>query len=334
MPVTHQEIADIVGVSRVAVSQVLHKSRRSRISPEKQLEIERIAREMGYRPRNLTTHNIGYVSPADALNLSGESHFLRLIDRASHEAGYRLVLTTMESDDPRKLDEVLNPKTVDGVIFTRWLGGKIRNLLSPEVPWVVVSDEDSVPETVDQVVMDSVDAGKKMTRHLLEFGHQRICVLGAPGVGSVTTHLKNGARQVLKEAGLDVAGLTSIEPRRDRDIEAAFRATMSQKAAPTAFIVFGTEKIVTLFFLLSAMNLQIPRDVSLISLFDSYMFEPLTPQITATTAMDEILATRVVGRLLEKLADPNSPPRRIAVPAELIIRDSVASVAGRSKLRK
>ncbi len=64
MRITHQHIADKLGISRTLVTSALHGSSGSRISSERRREIENLAREMGYRPRNMTTRVIACIMPS------------------------------------------------------------------------------------------------------------------------------------------------------------------------------------------------------------------------------------------------------------------------------
>jgi DNA-binding LacI/PurR family transcriptional regulator len=319
---THQQIADVVGVSRVAVSQVLHKSQRSRISVEKQREIEQVAREMGYLPRNLTTRNIGYVGRANALHLAGENRQLLLVDRALRAKGYKLILTTLEGDNPQSLGDIINPKTVDGVLFTRWFGGEIRGLLPPEVPWLVMADEDAVDSDVDKVVMDTVATTIKVVKHLQEFGHRRIGTISSVGIGGVTSHINEGVRQALCETNHNEE-FHRLEILHDADIKNELLPMMKGPNAPTALIVFGTEKLAVVLSILYSAGFKIPEDVSLVSLLDSHLLEALTPSITATTAMGEEVAERAVNRLIEKINSPNLAPQHIMIPGEIVPRGSV-----------
>jgi LacI family transcriptional regulator len=333
MPTTHQEIADRAGVSRALVTRALHRTHRARVSPRTRHEILKVARELGYQPRNFTTYNIGYVGRTDALRLAGESRFLLLIDQALRRAGFRLVLTSLSGDDKDPhIDEILNPKTVDGVIFSRWFGGQVCNVLSPEVPRIVVSDEDAIPLTVDKVVMDTVGIAEKVVEHFLELGHRHIGIVASPGKGGVTGHLHQGVEKALVEAGLPGTH-DSIEVHTDADIANGLEALMNRPDAPTAFLVFGAEKSVTVLNVLNFLGYRVPEDVSLISLIDSHLLEPILPAITATTAMDDVVATRTVARLLERIENPTLAPRHILVPGELIHRQSVGPVRRRRKKR-
>lgn len=334
MSITHQEIAEKAGVSRALVTRALHRTHRARVSPRTRREILKVARELGYQPRNFTTHNIGYVGRTDALRLVGESRFLLFIDQALRQAGFRLVLTSIGKDEPHpQIDNILNPRTVDGVIFTRWFGGKISQLISSEVPWIVISDEDAIPKSVDKVVMDTVGITGKVMEYLLELGHRHIGVVSSTRVtGGVTAHIAKGINHAFCSAGLPET-MSLIAVGLGEEVPPQLTALMQKPQAPTAFIVYGSEKTVTVLNVLNFLGYRVPQDVSLISLTDCHLIEPMIPPISATTAMDETAATRAVERLLEKIQNPASPPRHIYVPGDLIHRQSVAPAKGHVKRR-
>ena len=93
--------------------------------------------------------------------------------------------------------------------------------------------------------------------------------------------------------------------------------------APTAIVIYGTEKVVTVLHLLSRLGLQIPKDVSLVALLDSHMLWSFMPKITTTTALGDDVAEKAVERIIEKIQNPESAPRRIAIPGEIIEGGSV-----------
>jgi DNA-binding LacI/PurR family transcriptional regulator len=323
MSVTHQEIADRAGVSRTLVTRALHGTHGARVSEETRQAILKVARELGYQPRSFTTYNIGYVGNSDTLFLAGESRFLLLTDKALRQAGFRLVLTSVDRDGKPVLGDVLNTKTVDGVIFSRWFGSAIHQTLPAKMPWVVLSDEDEIPVTVDKVTMDTVATSQRIATHLIEKGHRHLCILANPSTGNVTTHMHIGIREALAKAGLPEI-VSSIEVTADSQIAVPLKVKMRQENAPTAFVTFGAEKTVTLLNILNAYGYRVPQDVSLVSLLDSHLLEPLMPPIMATTAMGPDVAQQAVRRLLEKIENPASPPKHTYIPGELIQRPSVA----------
>jgi LacI family transcriptional regulator len=321
--ITHQKIADQLGVSRATVTQALHGTRSSNLRPELRREVQRTARRLGYQPRNRTTHTVGYVMRMDSIKLAGESRLLMLTDQALRAAGYRLTLACPHDDDVESLRDALSAKAVDGVLFTRWFGGQVRKLLSPEVPWVVTSDEDGIGADVNVVTVDTIQAAELLTQHLLGHGHKRIClVTGKSGLG-FHERQKAGVCTALRQADLPVSNLQTVEVNYDHEIAARLRPHLRSASPPTAIIGASPEKTLTVLNLLCHDGFRVPADVSVVSLMDSALLEPIIPPVTTTTFGIGV-AERATQRLIEMIHDPSSPPRQILVPAQIMERHSVA----------
>jgi LacI family transcriptional regulator len=333
MRVTHQTIADELGVSRAAVTQALHGTRGSNLRPEMRREVQRMARRLGYEPRNRTTHTIGYVMRMESMKLAGESRMLMLADQAFREHGYRLTLAGAHDGDVESLRESLTPKQVDGVLFTRWFGGKVAELLSPEVPWVLASDEDGVGPAVDVVTVDTLQATETLAQYLMGFGHQRICLV--TGIGGLGFHerQKAGVQAALAQADLPGTYLTTVEVMYDHQIAALLRPILGSTTPPTAIIGASAEKSLTILNLLCHDGYRVPQDVSVVSLVDSELLEPIIPPVTTTTFGDEAVV-RAVQRLMEKIHDPATAARQTLVPAQIIERQSVAPARKASRIER
>jgi DNA-binding LacI/PurR family transcriptional regulator len=333
MRVTHQKIADDLGVSRAAVTQALHGTRNSNLRPELRREVQRAARRLGYQPRNRTTHTIAYVMQMESIRLAGESRMLMLADQALREAGYRLMIASVHNDSVESLRETLNPKMVDGVLLTRWFGGKVKKLLSPEVPWVLTSDENGIGSHVNMVTVDTLQAAESLTRYLMGFGHERIClVTGSRGSG-FHERQKAGVCTALAQAELPVTNLQMVEVRYDHEIAVQLRPILKSNAPPTAIIGASAEKTLTILNLLCHDGFRVPDDISVVSLVDSELLEPVIPPVTTTTFGDEA-AKQAVQRLVELIEDPDSAPRQTLVPARMIERQSVAPVRKTSRAQR
>lgn len=322
--VTQQEIADALGVSRQLVSHALHGTRSSRISAETRHEIRQQARLMGYVPPNRTTHTIGYVAPLDLQMLAGESRFMVFMGQALRKAGYRLMLQDMSGSDAESLRDVLSAKSVDGVIFSSWMNGDVKNLLAPEIPWLVVADDNGIPPEVDVVTLDTLQSTEILAGHLLSAGHKRLCLISGAGGSGFHERAKAGVRTALAQAELPESNLTVIEVAFNTQIGSPLLKAMQGPNPPTAVIGIGVERVIAAMNHLSRAGYLMPEDVSIVSLLDHWLLEPLVPAITTTTAAGPEAAETVVQRLLEKIESPDSAPRQILVPAQLVERASVA----------
>ena len=323
--ITQQQIAEIVGVSNVTVSNVLHRGRNSRISLEKQREIQRVAREMGYRPRGLNTRTIGFVIASGELHLDVTENEIVYAHETLKARGYRMLFVMIDDANPESLREVLNQKTVDGVLFTCWCGGKIQHLLPDDVPYVLLSEERGSPD-IDQVSTDTETMALETTRRLLAMGHKRLClVTGSPGIG-YHERLKRGVAAGLRESGLPPAAASIIEVAHNDEIGTQLIELLNSPTPATAIMAASAGKAMVALNRLQWAGVSVPDQVSLVSFGDSYRLTPLKPAISALTVLDRDMMEQGVERLMQRIKNPLLEPRQIFLSAHYIERDSVASL--------
>ncbi len=333
MPVTQQEIAEQLGVSQETVSRVLHRSHRARVSDETRHEIESLARKVGYRPRNRTTHTVGFVLRGETLADEMTALWLREVGEALQQCGYRLSVVSVRGDNLEQLRETLAPKAVDGALFFESFGQRLQDLLSPQIPFVVVSDEENIGADTDVVTVDIIGTLERLTCFLLQKGHQQLCLASVAPELLIYRQIEQGIRRELVRAGLSPEHLRVLHldtgakgnvPRGG--MGQAFLKGFAKPPQPTAVIAADLWRAVPVAYALRDAGYRIPQDVSLVSVFDSHHLWELTPPVTATTAYDHTVAQRAVARLLEKIEAPDSAPRHERIAGEIIERGSVAQI--------
>jgi LacI family transcriptional regulator len=329
MRVTQREIAEKTGVSQVTVSHVLHRPHRARISAERRREVLRVARELGYTPRNLTTHTIGLVVDAQTLWIDVTINLLIHADQILRRHGYRMMVVTLEPHDLAAGKELLDQKMVDGAIFPEWHGGAIRRLISPQVPWVLTADEELEDDSVDQVAVDAAQTAAYLTRYLHERGHRRIgLITGEIGIG-YHERLERGFFQAMDEAGLPRACaslIRSVGQRGYETIEEELLALMSSPQPPTALLVGSPGGAMVALNRLQSAGYRVPEDISLLSCVDGMRLEVLRPAITAGNAVGREATRQAIERLIARIKAPATPPQRTRVPVEIVERTSVATI--------
>jgi LacI family transcriptional regulator len=325
--VTQQDIADAVGVSHVTVSHVLHRSRRSRVSAETQQQILRVAAEMGYTPRDVTTHTVALVIGADDLRSEVTSSILADADTLLRKHGFRMTVSTLDVASIGQAKNFLNQKTVDGVIFTDWYGKASRRLLPLPVPWVLLADADDVGAGVDQVAADTVQTASMVTEYLLARGHKQLCLFtGRAGIG-FHERARRGILKALYEVGLPPSCMMAIhdDPPRTPDFEEVLVPLLKKSGhPPTAVVTTSFGGAMVAMNRLQRCGFRVPADVSIVSLTDSPRLEALRPAVTSTTAVGFDVVRLAVERLIQKIRQPETIPRRLLVPSEMIERESVA----------
>jgi len=220
---------------------------------------------------------------------------------------------------------MLNPKVVDGAIFMRWPREGRTALQSLEIPYVVTADDDRVEPDVDQITMDTAETLRRLTRHVLSYGHRKLILITGPGGISHNEYIKEGVLRELAAAGLDKANCTIFESRTDSGIMEPLRRALEQDGRATAIIADSPEKGAVALNYLSRWGYEVPRDISLAAVLDSRQFSVLEPAVTATTALGESVAECAVSRLVERINNPDMEPQKIYVPGEIIERQSVSA---------
>jgi LacI family transcriptional regulator len=179
---TSQDVADLAGVSRSAVSLVLNGRGAGNIAPDKQALIMEAARSLGYTPnavalslRSRRSSTIGVVTDATATTAFG-GLLLRGASDVALAAGHLLLVIDTRNDPQREARayETLQNRQVDGFLFAamslrpydvppalRGASSALANCYAPD---------DSLPAYLP----DEVAGSRSVTRHLIERGHRDI----------------------------------------------------------------------------------------------------------------------------------------------------------------
>ena len=75
-------------------------------------------------------------------------------------------------------------------------------------------------------------------------------------------------------------------------------------------------------------GLRCPADVSVVGFNDMTWSARLSPPLTTVRVPHQRLGLEAAPLLLERLADPGTPPRHVVLPVELVVRESTAKARG------
>jgi DNA-binding LacI/PurR family transcriptional regulator len=287
--------------------------------------IEQAAREMGYRPRNVTTHTIGYVvTSLHYLRSQLEQEILIAGESALRRHGFHLTLINAEPLSKQAFEDVVNLKTVDGVLLSAWEGGRFESLIAPQIPYLLLSEEEVGPH-VEQICVDFKGTFANILRYLLGFGHERIAALMGRSGKSFYLRMSRAAKAAALEQGdprlkLRVIGAPPLESAPQ------LIKLLREPEPPTAVIVADYQHALSVYCDLLTHGLRIPQDVSLVSVCDSREFPFLKPPITATSAGGCEIMDLAVERLMGKINMPETIPHHRSLPGSLIERGSVGPV--------
>ena len=322
--VTQQQIAELAGVSHVAVSYALHRPHLGRINAEKQREIQEIADRLGYQPRRMTTRVVGLCVSLRNLGLNVVTNTILFANAALAQRQYSLLLLAGDEAHPERFAQI--EKTVDGVlVFDQQLAAQ---MVPVSMPSVLIADADpqTLAPNVDWIALDIEAAARAATRHLLERQHERLALLTGNEQSAFWEHQKSGFFGAIREAGLPPDAGQVVPVGGSAWVAGALEKLFAAPAAPTALLAGSAGYAAVSLTVLQNAGRRVPDDVSLLALEDGHHLAAMRPAISAHTQIEAAVVEAAVERLLTRISKParcKEPVRRL-LPGALIERDSVA----------
>lgn len=326
-----KDVAAAAGVSTATVSRVLsdHPHVRAHVRDR----VLAAVAELEYRPNLLArslrarqTNTIGLILP-DIRNPFFAS-ISRAVEDIAYEHGMTVILCNTDENPEREALylEVMRAEQVSGVILSSTQ--RIARLadLNLDVPLVLV-DRAFKNSDVDAVLLDNMSAAAELTTHLLERGYRRIAAL----IGDTNTtgrERQRGYEAALREYGL--APLQSlikiVRPRIDTGCAAAIE--LLEAAQPPDAILAGNSLLTAgVLQAIRKRNLRIPQDVAVVG-FDEPLWASLVePAITTMAQPTDDIGKTATELLLQRIAEPQRPARKVILQGELHVRASSAAKA-------
>ncbi|MFH9422573.1 LacI family DNA-binding transcriptional regulator [Streptomyces sp. NPDC017529] len=325
---TMVDVARQAGVSVATVSHVLNETRPVR--PDTRAAVLKAIDELGYTHNTLArslvtsrTRSIGLA--VSAISNPYFTEILQGVEAGALEAGYSLLIADPH-DDPaheQKVVRLLHERRVDGMILAPSAepAGMVGYLTRRKVPAVFL--DRLVGDAYDQVCAENTAPVRQLVEHLADLGHTRIgLVAGLPGL-STTTERVQGYREGLRARGLPFA--PELLAGGNSEAEGAQDATRHLLAAcepPTAIITANNAMTIGTLRALRDLGLDVPRDIAL-ACFDDFSWADLfAPRLTAISQPSKEIGAAAVRLLLERLEEPDRPPRTLRLPCTYVHRDS------------
>jgi len=360
--VTIIEVARLAGVSTATAGRVLGGYGYS--SEQIRDKVREAAEKLGYRPNLLArglitgkTQTIGVV--AGDMESPFYASVLRGIADVARNRGFGIVVTNSDEIFQREREAVqlLMEKQVDGMIVTPsdlQSSKHLKDVVAAGCP-VVQIDRRVHGLEADSVTVDNVKAAKECIEHVIAAGHRRIGLISELEQ-STTGDLKSfidldahgrldtaalypswqrlaGYLQAHREAGIPVdldlvrrVGAYSAEAAKEETLD-----LLQGSGRPTA--LFTTDGLMSAGAMdaISELNLDLPRDLSLICFDDLEWMRFLRPGISAIAQplneMGRVAARLILGRINGDI----SPFQRQVLAPALRMRGSVAEPQAQSR---
>jgi LacI family transcriptional regulator len=327
-----EQIAKISGVSRSTVSRVINND--PNVSDVTREKVLRVVKRVNYTPnaaaRGLAagrTHVLGLVIPTGVAALFSDPYFPILIQGVSSACNareYSVMLWLAEPEyERRQIRQIMYSGLVDGVIVSSMLlnDSLVQALSESDLPFMLVGRH----PTDTQVKLRRCRQHRRVARsgdpsaaagRLRATITVRRTVAGSDRLAGYLAALHD--RGVISDPGLTVEG--------DFTEAGGYRA-MQQLLSRRIDAVFAASDIMAIGALraLREAGLRVPEDVAVVGFDDLPQSARTEPPLTSVRQPIYRLGATTVDSLLDLIEYPDSSPRRIVLPTELVVRASCGS---------
>lgn len=327
--VTLLDVARRANVSRATASLVIRKS--PLVGEETRRRVEEAMRDLGYvynmgaaRLRAERSRIVGVIVP----NLSNPffAELLFGIEAVIGESGMAVFLSN-SGDLVERQDTLvrrMREHGVDGVILCPAAGTGpefARRIAGWDLPLVQVLRH--ISGDLDYAGADYTGGMRQAVDYLASLGHEVIAFAVHGPIHSAYLERVEGFRQAMQARGLDPDLIVRV-PDRIAEIAAAAPLVLGQAEEPSAVICFNDVIALGLSAGLYDLGRGVGRDFSLIGFDDVTDAEAMRPRLTSVSTAPVAIGENAARLLLERIADPSLPPRRIVGDTVLKIRQSCA----------
>ena len=329
--------------------------------------VQMMAKQMNYRPKASAralaggrTHTVGllFVDTGAGLGhiLSWYASTFKMITTMLAERDYFMSLATWsrsheESEQSDStLPRMFRESAIEAALMVRTPSGPLleRTLRQQHLPLVMI-DAAPAPGRIT-VAVNECRAAELAVEHLVQLGHRRIvyiplllaCEPGpavirnavGPYVAPRLSEYPRGyARAMVAASLLPSSGWD--EPFPDDGYEPFLKRLFATSDPPTALIVADDIAAVSAISWLPPHGIQVPRDVSVVSLcslgeLSHDMLANMYPThgVTCQKNMQEQVAAIAVEKLMQLIKNPSEPVESVLLDPELVVRGSTGPCPG------
>lgn len=324
-----RDVARLAGVSYQTVSRVLNEHPSIRPATRDRV-LEAIAR-IGYRPnqaaRALVTarsRTIGVLTGQTANY--GPTTSVTAIEQAAREAGYRLSITSIASNEVTSIKAALDHLLTQSVEAIVVIAPQVRVLeaireMAIDVPYVTLQNADL--DGAHSMSVDQVAGARMAMRHLIELGHTEIMHISGP-----RDWIEADARMQGYLDAMDAADLRTRAPiLGDWTASFGYYAGLELLRFRDFTAVFASNDQMALGFMHACreVGLEIPRDISVVGFDDIPEAAHFAPPLTTIRQNFGEIGRRAVSQLLGALQGKSLEHEQIR--PELMLRQSTAAPA-------
>ena len=329
---TIQSVAERAGVSIATVSNVLNSN--GRVGADSRKRVLEAIEALAYRRNSLASslrsrrsRLIGLVIP-DITN----SFFATIaydFEELASDTGYDFaVVTSRESvDRERQRVQALLSRQIDGLIVVPASDTSllITALNEVSLPPLVVLDRGLDLAGTDTVGTDGEAGAYTATQHLLRLDHEQIAVIVPTlELGTMRDRVA-GHKRALKDARLSVSPRILVGGPTVDGARTVIEEELLRAGRPTAIFAASSVAALGAIKAIHALDLKMPKDISLIAFDDADWMVASRPAITTVSQPTEEMVKLGWNLLLQRMLggrNIKSAYTRTRLPCALQVRES------------
>ncbi|MEP3844202.1 MAG: LacI family DNA-binding transcriptional regulator [Paracoccaceae bacterium] len=330
---TIKDIAQRSGAGISTVSRVLNNS--GYVSSATRSRVEKAIADLGYRPnasarmmRNGRSNLIGILVPSIKVDF-----FARLahrLEQALFAQGYQTLICSTAEDVGHENEYVsmLLAQQVDGavVVSVGGDGGAFSRLKDAGIPLIAL-DRQLDGLGVKSVRADHFAGGQLATEHLIELGHSKISIIGAPEQSEPVRLRAAGAADACKRAALEAPQIVLGTDHSVQGCAALAQKVLETMDRPSAIVATSDIAAIGTLHAARILGIAIPHELSVTGFDDTPMAAYVFPAITTVAQPIDQIAHECIAALLNMIRAPAETDQNdVILPVVLNVRQSTAVV--------
>lgn len=328
MNYTIDDIAKELGMSKTTVSRAI--SGKGRISDATRERVNEFIKKINYTPnavaRSLAaskTFNIGLIFPHDSA-LDEMPYFQNVLAgacEAAIEQNYDILVILADSDDISALKRAVLNRKLDGVVVSRCVKDSkvIPFLKQNELPFLVLGN----PLDEDVLYVDNDNCGAAVSM-IEELSKQNICKFALIGGNDnlfVTQSRMEGYIKGHENAGIELyESLMFLNMHKSEELSKAIITILSSNVE--CIVCMDDVLSNSVLNILHNIRVNVPRDIKLVSFYDSVLLSSSKPSVTALSFDSRKFGRIGVETLLRKINN-EAAQNTILTDYEIHMRESI-----------
>lgn len=328
---TIKDIAELAQVSVTTVSRILNYDETLNVQDETRKRVFEAAEQLEYKLKEKKKRKkklkLGVLCSYSQEEELEDTFYLSVrvaIEKQIEEEGYKKVPVQMDAtnEDVSKLDGIICLGT-----FSETMVKRIEDFQRP----IIMVDATGKRDIWDSIVTDTQKSVIDVLEYLWEQGHRKIAFIGGAEKDSDGKDVKDNRlltykrfmeeKNCFKEAYAKIGSFTPKSGYRH-----AMELMDEEENRPTAIFTANDSLAVGCYRAIQDKHLRIPEDVSVVGFNDIPMANYLVPPLTTVHIHMEFMGRKAVTLLAERINSGREISMHISIPAQLVIRESVAKI--------